>query len=42
MYEPNIEDFSDLDDEDVQEEGPNTMSPHELENELRKSLICLL
>jgi hypothetical protein len=33
VYEPNFEDFSDLDDEDVQEEGPNTMSPHEVENE---------
>ena len=31
VYEPNLEDFSDLDDEDVREEGPNTMSPHELE-----------
>jgi hypothetical protein len=36
VYEPNIKDFSDLDDEDVQEEGPNTMSPHELENEVKK------
>jgi hypothetical protein len=36
VYEPNLEDFSDLDDEDVQEEGPNTMSPHELENEVKK------
>jgi len=36
VYEPNLKDFSDLDDEDVQEEGPNTMSPHELENEVKK------
>jgi hypothetical protein len=36
VYEPNLEDFSDLDDEDVQEEGPNTMSPHELENKVKK------
>jgi len=36
VYEPNLEDFSDLDDEDVQEEGSNTMSPHELENEVKK------
>ena len=36
MYEPNLKDFSDLDDEDVQEEGLNTMSPCELENDLRE------
>ena len=36
VYEPNLKDFSDLDDEDVQEEGSNTMSPHELENEVKK------
>lgn len=36
MYEPNLEDFSDLDDEDVQKEGLNTMSPHELETEVKK------
>ena len=36
MYELNLEDFSDLDDEDVQEEGPNTMSPNKLENEVKK------
>jgi hypothetical protein len=36
VYEPNLEDFSDLDDEEVQEEGPNTMSPRELENEVKK------
>jgi hypothetical protein len=36
LYEPNLEDFSDLDDEDVQEEGLNTMSPHELEAEVKK------
>jgi len=36
VYEPNLEDFCDLDDEDVQEEGLNTMSPHELETEVKK------
>ena len=36
MYEPNLEDFSDLDDEDVQEDEPNIMSPRELENEVKK------
>jgi hypothetical protein len=36
VYEPNLEDFSDLDDKDVQEEGLNTMSPHELEAEVKK------
>jgi hypothetical protein len=36
VYEPNLKDFSDLDDEDVQEEGPNTMSPRELKNEVKK------
>jgi len=38
VYEPNLEDFSDLDDEDVQEEGPNKISPCELENEVKKEL----
>jgi len=36
VYEPNLEDFSDLDDRDVQEERLNTMSPHELETEVKK------
>jgi hypothetical protein len=36
VYEPNLEDFSDLDDEDVPEEGLNTMSPRELETEVKK------
>jgi hypothetical protein len=36
VYEPNLKDFSDLDDEDVQEEGLNTMSPPELENDVRE------
>ena len=36
MYEPNLEDFSDLDVEDVQEKGLNTISPHELENDIRE------
>ncbi|KAJ6888273.1 hypothetical protein NC652_029341 [Populus alba x Populus x berolinensis] len=36
VYEPNLEDFSDLDDEDVQEEELNTMSPHELEVEVKE------
>jgi hypothetical protein len=36
LYKPNLEDFSDLDDEDVQEEGLNIMSPRELENDVKK------
>jgi len=36
VYEPNLEDFSDLDDEDVQEEGLNLMSPRELKNDVRE------
>jgi len=36
VNEPNLEDFSDLDNEDMQEEGLNTMSPHELETEVKK------
>ena len=36
VYKPNLKDFSDLDDKDVQEEGSNTMSSHELENEVKK------
>jgi hypothetical protein len=36
VYEPNLEDFSDLDDEDVQEKGLNIMSPRERENEVKK------
>jgi len=36
VYEPNFKDFRDLDDEDVQEEGLNTMSPYELETEVKK------
>ena len=36
MYEPNLEDFSDLNDEDMQEEGLNIMNPRELENEVKK------
>jgi len=36
VYEPNLEDFSDLDDEDVQEEVLNTISPRELENDVRE------
>ena len=36
MYEPNLEDFSDLDDTDVQKEGLNIMNPRELENEVKK------
>ena len=36
MYEPNLEDFSDLDVEDVQEKGLNTISPRELENDIRE------
>jgi hypothetical protein len=36
VYKPNLKEFSDLDDKDVQEEGSNTISPHELENEIKK------
>jgi len=36
VYKPNLEDFSDLDDEDMQEEGLNTISPHEFETEVKK------
>jgi hypothetical protein len=36
VYEPNLEDFSDLNDEDVQKKGLNTMNPRELENEVKK------
>jgi len=36
VYEPNLEDFSNLDDEDVQEGGLNTMSPRELETKVKK------
>ena len=36
MSEPNLEDFSDLDVEDVQEKGLNTISPRELENDIRE------
>jgi hypothetical protein len=36
VYEPNLEDFSDLDVEDVQEKGLNTISPRELENDIRE------
>ena len=36
VYEPNLEDFNDLDDEDVQEEELNIISPCELENEVKK------
>ena len=35
VYEPNLEDFCYLDDEDMQEEGLNTMNPRELENEVK-------
>jgi hypothetical protein len=36
VYEPNLEDFSDLDDEDVQKNGLNIINPCELENEVKK------
>jgi hypothetical protein len=36
VYEPNLEDFSDLDVEDVQEKGLNTISPRELENDIKE------
>ena len=36
MYKPNPKDFSDLDEGDVQEEGLNTISLNESENEVNK------
>ena len=36
MYKPNPKDFSDLDEGDVQEEGLNTISLNEFENEVNK------
>ena len=36
VYEPNFENLSDLDEEDVQEEGHNTISSHKSENEINK------
>jgi hypothetical protein len=36
VYKPNPKDFSDLDEGDVQEEGLNTISLNEFENEVNK------
>jgi hypothetical protein len=36
VYKPNPKDFSDLDEGDVQEEGLNTISLNESENEVNK------
>ena len=36
MYELNPKDFKDLDEEDVKENGLNTTSPNESENEVNK------
>ena len=36
VYEPNLEEFSDLDEEDVQEKWFNTLSPNESEIEVKK------
>ena len=36
MYKPNPKDFNDLDEGDVQEEGLNTISLNESENEVNK------
>ena len=33
MYKPNLEDFSHLDEKNMQKEGLNTISPHESKNE---------
>jgi hypothetical protein len=44
VYELNIENFSDLDEENMWEEGPNIISTHEFENEkkvLGNSLVEL-
>jgi hypothetical protein len=36
VYEPNLEDFSDLDEEDVQEEELNIINTNEYEDEVNK------
>jgi len=36
VYEPNPEDFNDLDEEDVQEERINIINPNESENKVNK------
>ena len=36
VYEPNLKDFSDLDEEDVQEEELNIINPNEYEDEVNK------
>ena len=36
MYEPNLKDFSDLDEEDVQEEELNIINTNEYEDEVNK------
>jgi len=36
VYEPNPEDFSDLDEEDVREERINIINPNESENKVNK------
>jgi hypothetical protein len=36
VYESNLKDFSDLDEEDVQEKGFNTISSNEFEMEVKK------
>lgn len=37
MYEPNPKNFSDLDEEDRQEERLNSINPHESENKVNKN-----
>ena len=36
VYEPNLKDFSDLDEEDVQEEELNIINTNEYEDEVNK------
>jgi len=39
VYELNLEDFSNLDEGDVQEEELNVISPNESENKVKKILL---
>jgi hypothetical protein len=39
LYELNLEDFSGLEDEDVQKKGLNTIRPNEFENEVNEEYI---
>jgi hypothetical protein len=41
VYEPNPEDFNDLNEEDMQEEGLNIISPNKFEMKVIKNIIIL-